>query len=446
MTGPAGRADDGPDPLPVEPLATPPDAEITVPGGRSVTNRALIAAALAPGTSVLEDAGLSDDTEAMVDCLVALGAGMEVDHDAARITVTGVAGAPRGPARLFARLSGTTARFVTPVAALAGAPVHVDAAPPMRARPMADLLDALGHLGVEITEEGEPGHLPVTVTGPPTGQEVAVSGTTSSQFLSGLLLAGGARTQGLVVRRDTERLVSAPYVDMTRAVMAAFGVAVADGPDGSLVVPGGGYRAATYAVEPDAASAGYFLAAATMTGGRVRVPGLPSTALQADAALVDVLASMGATVRRDTAGTELTGPVPGPDGRVHLRGGTFDLTAFSDMAPTVAVLAALADDPVEVTGVGFIRRKETDRIAAPVAELRRAGVDASETDDGFVVRPAGSAPHGATIETYDDHRMAMSFALLGLVVPGIEIRDPGCVAKTFPRYFATLDRLRRAQH
>ncbi len=438
VTDPEAR----PDPCPVAPLTAPPDVEVRVPGGRSITNRALVAAALAVGTSTLEGAGLSDDSEAMVDCLRALGAGIDVDTEAARITVTGVAGRPRGPAQVFARLSGTTSRFVTPVAALAEDPVFVDAAPPMRARPMADLLTALADLGVAVVEEGEPGHLPVTVTGPLTGRDVAVPGTTSSQFLSGLLLAGGAAPGGLEVRRTTDRLVSAPYVDMTRAVMGTFGAEVTDGPDGVLAVAGGGYRATPYRVEPDAASAAYFLAAAAMTGGRVRVPDLPSAALQADAALVEVLAAMGATVRRDRSGTEVTGPVPGADGRVRLQGGTFDLTALSDMAPTVAVLAALADEPVEVTGVGFIRGKETDRIAAPVAELQRCGVDAAETDDGFVVRPGGAGPHGATIDTYDDHRMAMAFALLGLVVPGIEIRDPGCVAKTFPAFFAVLDLLR----
>lgn len=430
-----------PDPYRVAPLAAPPDTEVAVPGGRSITNRALVAAALADGTSTLEGAGRSDDTSAMVDCLRGLGAVIEVDEEGASITVAGVAGRPRGPAEVFTRLSGTTSRFVTPVAALAGTPVRIDAAPPMRARPMADLLDALRSLGVAVGEEAEAGHLPVTVTGPPTGRAVSVAGTASSQFLSGLLLAGGALPGGLEIRRTTERLVSAPYVDMTRAVMSAFGVDVADD-DGAFVVPSGGYQPTVYVVEPDAATAGYLLAAAAMTGGRIRVPGLPPAALQADAALVEVLEAMGATVRRDGHGTEVTGPRPGPDGRVHLRGGRFDLTAFSDMAPTVAVVAALADDPVEVTGVGFIRGKETDRIAASVAELRRCGVDAAETDDGFVVHSGGAGPHGATVDTYDDHRMAMSFALLGLVVEGIEIRDPGCVAKTFPGFFAALDGLR----
>ncbi|HXH59713.1 3-phosphoshikimate 1-carboxyvinyltransferase [Iamia sp.] len=431
-----------PDPCPVVPLAASPDVQIRVPGGRSITNRALVAAALAPGTSRLLGAGRSDDTEAMAGCLRALGAEVDAPDAEATVVVRGVAGRPRGPVEVFTHLSGTTSRFVTPVVALAGEPVRVDAAEPMRARPMADLLTALRALGVTIVEHGAPGHLPVTVTGPPTGTDVAVAGTVSSQFLSGLLLAGGAMADGLTVRRTTDRLVSAPYVGMTRAVMAAFGVGVADGPDGALVVPPGGYRATTYPVEPDAATAGYFLAAATITGGRVRVPDLPPAALQADAELVDVLGAMGATVRRDATGTEVVGPAAGPDGRVHLRGGTFDLTAFSDMAPTVAVVAAFADEPVRVTGVGFIRGKETDRIAASVAELRRCGVDARETDDGFVVRPGGAGPHGAVIETYDDHRMAMAFALLGLVVPGLSVADPGCVAKTHPGFFVDLDRLR----
>ncbi|HYI60946.1 MAG TPA: 3-phosphoshikimate 1-carboxyvinyltransferase [Acidimicrobiales bacterium] len=465
---------DLPDPFPIVPLAAPPDALIRVPGGRSITNRALVAAGLAEGTTVLRGAGTSDDTEAMVDCLRALGAAVDVAPapGGADITVSGVAGRPGGGVDVFTRLSGTTSRFVTAVAALADGPVRVDAAPPMRARPMADLVVALRALGVAVDEEGESGHLPLVVTGPLSGHEVLVPGTVSSQFLSGLLLAAGARP-GLPfrVRLSTDRLVSAPYVAMTAAVMAAYGVEVegvevegvevegvegganGDGADapgrGALAIGRGGYRApeAGYDVEPDAATAGYFLAAAAITGGRVTVPGLPSAGLQADAELVDVLDAMGATVTRSGRDVTVAGPAAaGGPGGARLRGGTFDLTAFSDMAPTVAVLAAFAAEPVEVTGVGFIRGKESDRIAASVAELQRCGVPARETDDGFVVwpdgRPAGAEPHGAVIRTYDDHRMAMSFALLGLVVPGVAIADPGCVAKTHPGFFADLDRLR----
>ena len=424
----------------VVPLDAPPaGVVVTVPGGRSLTNRALVAAALAPGRSTLRGIGRSDDTEAMVDCLTTLGAVVaDAGPEAADLVVTGVAGRPRSGVEVFTRLSGTTSRFVTAVAALGDGPVRVDAAPPMRRRPMADLVDALRALGVTVEEEGEPGHLPLTVTGPIAGDRVEVPGTVSSQYLSGLLLAGGARSGPLSITVNTDRLVSQPYVTMTRHVMAAFGVPVeVDGT--TFRTAGGGYRPTDHTVAADAATAGYLLAAAAITGGTVSVPSLPSAELQADAEVVDVMEAMGCRVDRAGDGTvTVTGP---PDGR--LRGGsTFDLTAFSDMAPTVAVLAAFADGPTAVTGVGFIRGKETDRIAASVAELRRVGVPAEETDDGFVVRPDGPPRGPATIETYDDHRMAMAFALVGLVVPGISVADPGVVAKTHPGYWDDLDHLR----
>jgi 3-phosphoshikimate 1-carboxyvinyltransferase len=417
------------DPRRVEPLASPPHCTITVPGGRSITNRALVAAALADGTSVLRGAGLSDDSEAMIDCLRALGATITVDG--VDVTVVGVAGRPRGDVDVFTRLSGTTSRFVTAVAALADGPVRIDALPPMRARPMGDLVAALRDLGVTVTEQGEPGHLPLTVTGPITDTTVSVPGTISSQYTSGLLLTGGALPSGLTVDLSTDRLVSAPYVAMTAHVMERFGVTAA-----GTSTSGGGYRATEYGIEADAATAAYFLSAAAITGGTVTVPGLPTADLQADVELVDLLGAMGCEVSWSGRDVTVTGPARG-----RLRGGTFDLTAYSDMAPTVAVLGAFADGPVEVTGVGFIRGKETDRIAASVAELRRIGVDADETDDGFVVRP-GTTPHGAVIETYDDHRMAMSFALVGLVVPGISVADPGVVAKTHPGFWDDLATLR----
>jgi 3-phosphoshikimate 1-carboxyvinyltransferase len=199
-------------------------------------------------------------------------------------------------------------------------------------------------------------------------------------------------------------------------------------------VVGTGYLPTEYDVEADAATAGYFLTAAAITGGKVTVPALPGPDLQADARLVTVLYEMGCAV--ETHGDDVT--VTGPDGPLH--GGTFDLTDFSDMAPTVAVLGAFADSPVEVTGVGFIRGKETDRIGAVVAELRRLGLDAREEPDGFTVEPGPIRP--ATVQTYGDHRMAMAFALVGLRAPGVQIADPGCVAKTFPGFWHLLDGLR----
>jgi 3-phosphoshikimate 1-carboxyvinyltransferase len=254
----------------------------------------------------------------------------------------------------------------------------------------------------------------------------------SSQFVSGLLLAAPLVAGGLRVEPTTP-LVSAPYVAMTAAVMGAFGAEA--GPEGdAFVVPAGRYRPTTYVVEPDASAASYFFAAAVLTGGRVTVPGLGRGSLQGDLAFVDVLERMGARVER---GADRTTVAAG----ARLAGVDADLSGSSDTAQTLAAVAVFADSPTRVRGIGFARGKETDRLAAVVRELRRCGVDAEETDDGFVVHPG--TPRPAVIETYDDHRMAMSFALLGLRVPGIAIVDPGCVAKTFPGFWDALEGLRR---
>lgn len=422
------------EPLAVEPLAGPLDAVVSLPGSKSLTNRALVCAALAEGTSVLGGALRADDTEAMLDGLAALGVVVTPDWTAETVSVVGCAGRPPGDVALVdARLSGTTSRFLLPVAALGAGLRRVDGANRLRDRPMGPALDALRALGAELHEIGAPGHLPVEVVGGTlAGGEVAISGDVSSQFLSGLLLAGPAMRTGLTVRVTTE-LVSRPYVDMTVAVMAAFGAEVARPDDRTWVVAPQAYRAATYAVEPDASAASYAFAAAAIVGGRVTVEGLGTASLQGDLAFVDLLEQMGAHVERSTDRTVV-------EGTGTLQGIEADLSQVSDTAQTLAVVAAFATGSTRITGIGFIRGKETDRIAAVVTELRRAGIDALEEADGLVVHPG--AVRAATIETYDDHRMAMAFALLGLRAPGIRIADPGCVAKTFPGYWTMLDGLR----
>lgn len=429
-----------PDPLPIEPLAAPPDAAVTPPGSKSLTNRALVAAALATGESELSGILLADDTEAMLGAVAALGAEVNLDRTAARVLVGGVAGRPAGgtaaePVRLGVRESGTTARFVVSLAALSHGPVAIDAAPAMRRRPMASLFDALRRLGATVDHREEPGHLPAVVSGGPVaGGEVELPGDESSQFLSGLLLAAPAMRHGLRVGLSTP-LVSRPYVTMTRAVMGAFGVDTTELASGAgFDVAPQPYRATDFAVEPDASAASYFFAAAAICGGRVRVDGLGSASLQGDARFVEVLQHMGATVTRTAHSIEVRGDQP-------LHGIDVDLADLSDTAPTLAAVAVFATSPTRVRGVGFIRGKESNRIAATVAELRRCGLRADETDDGFVVHPG--TPRPAVVQTYGDHRMAMSFALVGLRVPGIRIADPGCVAKTFPGYFTVLDGLRR---
>jgi 3-phosphoshikimate 1-carboxyvinyltransferase len=420
------------EPLLVEPLERPPDTAVRVPGSRSFTNRALIAAALADGTSRIEGALTADDTDAMVDNLARLRVQVVADPEAATIEVTGTAGRlPDGSFDLDARLSGTTSRFLLPLLALGPGRYRLDGHEPLRARPMGGTLEALRELGAEVLEEGAAGHLPVTVGGPVLGGAVEVPGDASSQFLSGLLLAAPAMPRGLRISLTTE-LVARPFVEMTLETMEAFGARVGVAGDNFSVAPDG-YRAATYRVEPDAGAAGYFFAAAALTGGRVLVEGLDRRSRQGDLGILDVLSAMGADVSEESTGLSVRGPAT-------LRGGTFDLSALPDTAPTVAALAPFASDEVRVTGVGFIRGHESNRIAAIVTELRRCGVDAEEEAEGFVVRPGPVAP--AVVETYDDHRLAMGLGLMGLRVPGVRIADADVVVKTFPGYFRALDQLR----
>lgn len=420
-----------PDPLPIRPVTGPLDAEVVVPGSKSITNRALVCAALADGRSTLLGALAADDVDAMVGVLRAVGVTVEIDGTTVRIDGCGGRPAPTDDP-LDVRQSGTTARFVPPLLALGSGSYEITAHPQMQARPTDTTFDALVHLGATVDAIGSPGHLPVRLTAGLYGGTVDVPGDASSQFLSGLLLAAPCIDGGLTLRLTT-RLVSRPYVDLTVAVMEAFGASVERPDDHTFVVAPTGYRSTDYSVEPDASAASYPLAAAAVCGGRVRVAGLGDRALQGDAGFADLLAAMGATVERSADGTEVRAE------RGTLRGGRFDLTHLSDTAPTLACVAPFVADDVVIDGIGFIRRKEIDRVAAVAGELRRCGIDATEDDDGWTIRPG--APTPTTVETYEDHRMAMSFALLGLAAPGIAIAGPDCVAKTFPTYWAVLDSL-----
>lgn len=425
------------DPLPITPLASPLDATVVLPGSKSITNRALLTAALANGTTRLESALFADDTEAMIDGLDALGLSCEIDGADGSITVDGCGGdlSGSGEVAVNARQSGTTSRFLMPVAALRNAPTVIDGERQLRSRPMAHQIDALRELGVSVEELDQAGHLPVRVQGPMLEHKCRVKGDISSQFASGLLLAGGASS--LSVELVTEP-VSWPYLQMTMAVMEAFGarlnIVESPAPESyRLLTVGGRYESpGTYHIEPDASAASYFLAAAAISGGQVRIEGLGRSSIQGDIGFADVLAQMGAEVNVGQYSIEVAGK--------ELRGVDVDLGDISDTAPTLAVVAAFASGVTNVSGIGFVRNKESDRVAATVTELCRCGVDAEQTDDGFVVRPTGR-PSGAVFETYQDHRMAMAFALVGLVVEGVAVRDPGCVAKTFPGYFDALGQL-----
>jgi 3-phosphoshikimate 1-carboxyvinyltransferase len=412
----------------VRPLCGPLDARVTPPGSKSLTNRALLVAALAGGRSRVSGALRADDTEAMIDSLRRLGIVIEGDDPDLRIE--GGAGAfPVERADLDARQSGTTARFLLPVLAAVGGRFRLDGAPQLRSRPFAEQVAALAALGADVRGD----RLPLEVEGTGLrGGSFTLPGGTSSQFASGLLLAGPLMAGGLTLTLSG-RLVSAPYLGLTTSVMKAFGADVERVDVATWRVEPGGYQAADYAVEPDASAASYFFAAAAIAVGRVVVEGLGAASQQGDLGFVGVLEEMGAAVEVGAAATEVVGRRP-------LQGVDVDLADLSDTAQTLAVVAPFASSPTRVRGIGSSRAKETDRVAAVVTELRRCGVDAVEETDGFTVHPG--AVGAARVRTYDDHRMAMSFALLGLVVPGIEIEDPDCVAKTFPGYWDALDGLR----
>ena len=413
------------EPVAIRPLAAPPDAVVRVPGSKSLTNRALVCASLAIGPATISGALVADDTEAMAGCLRGLGAGIRFQGD--EIAVRGMGRPEARRATLDCRQSGTTARFVLPVAALGTGTYVVDGAEQLRRRPMGPTVEALRALGATV--EGE--SLPITVTASGLrGGTVVVRADASSQFVSGLLLAGPLCDDGLVVEIDGPA-VSRPYFDLTVEVMRAFGASVSAAGDDRFTVAPVAYRAAQYAVEPDASAAVYFWAAAAVTGGRVTVEGIGSATAQGDARFVDVLERMGAVVERTPTSITVRGG--------ELRGIDVDLADLPDTAVTLAVVAAFASSPTTVRGVGFIRGHESDRIAATASELGRVGVRVDVTDDGWVIHPGAVRP--AVVESYDDHRMAMALALLGLRADGIRVADPQCVAKTFPGYWEVLDSL-----
>ena len=424
-----------PDRIEMIPVRRPVVGTAVVPGSKSITNRALPIAGLARGHSTLTGALFSDDTRYMAQALNDLGIAVAAGPDDHRFEVEGCNGNfPASQAELFIGNSGTTARFLTAILAIGRGTYRLDGVPRMRQRPIGPLLAALRQLGVDATSEAGTDCPPIVVRAAGfAGGETTVSGNLSSQFLTGLLLAAPYARDGVTIVVEGE-LVSRPYIVITAEVMRAFGVETEIDDIGwktFRVAPGQRYEGRAYQIEPDASNASYFFAAAAVTGGEVTVDGLGSRSSQGDLGFVRVLERMGATVTM--TGTKTT--VRGPEGG-SLRGGEFDFTVISDTAQTLAAIAPFADGPITIRGIAHNRLKETDRIADVATELRRLGQEVDEFADGLTIRPRPVMP--AEIHTYDDHRMAMSFALAGLRAPGVTILDPACTAKTFPDYFQRL--------
>jgi 3-phosphoshikimate 1-carboxyvinyltransferase len=413
----------------IEPARGPIEATVAFPGSKSYTNRALAVAALADGVSHLRGVLFSDDTRHMADALNALGLRVESDAATETMTVYGRGGdIPARQANLYCGNAGTAVRFLLAMVALGHGTYVIDGNPRMRERPQGPLLAALRHLGAEVASESGNDCPPLTVTASGLrGGEVTMDGSLSSQYFTALAQIAPCTELGLDITVAGE-LVSKPYLDMTAAVMAAFGVELSnDDCRRFRVAPGQTYHAADYEIEPDASAASYFFAAAAVTGGRITVRGLTRASRQGDVAFVEVLERMGCTVREEAKGLTVQGPE-------RLRGVSVDMNAISDTALTLAAIAPFADGPVEVRGIAHARRQESDRVAAAASELARLGVSVEERPDGWRITP--SQPHGGAVETYDDHRLAMSFSLIGLRTPGVRIRNPECVRKTFPSFFA----------
>lgn len=373
----------------------------------------------------------SEDTQVMIESLGRLGIGVRHDRAVRQIEVDGCGGRiPAASAELYVANSGTSMRFLASMVALGHGRFVLDGNPRMRQRPIEDLVAALGQLGVDARSAA--GFPPVTIQadGMPTGR-AAVAGDVSSQFLSGLLMAVPS-ANGPVELVVEGTLVSRPYVEMTLAVMRAFGVSMESSELRHFATLGSQtYQARRYAIEPDASAASYFFAAAAITGGRVTVEGLSRDSLQGDVAFCQCLEQMGCEV--DYGSDRITVAGRG------LRGIDVDMNPISDTVQTLSAVALFAQGPTTISGVGHIRHKETDRIHAVAVELRKLGAAVEERPEGLRIEPG--AFRGAEIETYDDHRMAMSMALVGLRVPGVVILDPGCTRKTYPEFFQDLARV-----
>jgi len=419
------------DSIEIQPLAHSVNASITPPGSKSLTNRALIIAAMTAGRSTLTGALDSDDTIAMLDSLQRLGVQASHDSATATMTVNGAGGDfPNKTAELFIGNSGTSIRFLTAMLGFSGGNYKLDGIQRMHERPIGPLVDAIRSLGGGISALSPDDCPPVQIDGQAiAGGQVTLSGSLSSQYLSGLLMASPIAKETVTLQIEGP-LISKPYVKMTCEVMKSFGVEVeADEEANRFVIPAGqNYVATNYAIEPDASAASYFWAVPAIVGGKATIHGLTEDALQGDVGFVRCLEKMGCEIELGKDYISVSGPAK--------HGIEIDMADVSDTVQTLSAVALFVDGPTTVTNVAHNRVKETDRIGNLAIELRKFGVQVDEHPDGLTIHPAPL--NGATIETYDDHRMAMSLSLVGLKQSGVTILNPGCVSKTYPNFFADL--------
>jgi len=425
--------------LEIQPIHHPLNATVRVPGSKSLTNRALLIAALADGTTTLTNALFSDDSHYFASALQTLGFEVHLNPDHAEMRVKGLGGRiPANNAELFIGNAGTAARFLTAFLTLGNGEFILDGERRMRERPIGDLVDALEQLGaiLEAVNGQQSAICPpvkLSSSGLPGGK-TKIAGNISSQFLSALLLVAPYAQSPVEIEVTTE-LNSKPYVDMTLSIMGDFGIVVErDGYKNFFISSALYSPLSTYLIESDASAASYFFAAPAICGGTVKVENISRQSVQGDIAFLDVIEKMGCTVEETENCIQVTGAT-------EINGLEIDMRDISDTAQTLAAIAPFASSPTRIRGIASARVKETDRVHSTCTELARLGVTVEEHEDGMTVYPCNDF-HPATIQTYNDHRMAMAFSLIGLRVPGITIENPGCVSKTFPNYFEVLETLR----
>ena len=416
---------------------------VTVPGSKSITNRALLLAALSDGECTLRNALFSSDSRALIAALQVLGVSCNADETTKEIKITGCNGSlPNKTATVNAMSAGTAARFLTALLSFCDGTYILDASEQMKKRPMAPLIDALRSLGISITCLEKEGYLPLKISGARSSLQNApaltVSIDQSSQFLSALMMTGVLLPDGLTVTAVGSRTAMS-YVHITEHMMREFGIAPVpaskEETGTTYEIPGGvSYRHRTYDIEPDLSGACYFYASAALLGSSVTVNGVHKNSMQGDLRFILALEQLGCTLTDTPNGICVTGPATG-----HYPGLDITMSDFSDQTMTMAVLALFADSPTHIRGIGHIRNQECDRLTATVTEIRRLGGEAKVDADGTGIIITPVPLHGARIETYDDHRMAMAFSLVGLRVEGVEIDNPSCCKKTFENYFERFD-------
>ncbi len=414
--------------------------EVNVPGSKSMTNRALLMAALADGTTRLKGVLFSDDSRNFLSSLKSLGFVVDANEQTKEVTVIGLNGAlPVTSGEIFVGSAGTAARFLTAMLALAQGTFTVNASEQMKKRPMKPLFDVLTEMGAKITYLEQEGFLPVKIqgigktTGAGDTLHITLDISKSTQFLSALMLVSPMLKQGLRIEITSGRKEGS-YIRITQKMMEQFGAKTEFDGENYLMPQGISYKAGTYQIEPDVSAACYFYAAAALTGGRTVVENVTWDCMQGDLKFIKLLEQLGCSVQETAFGIEVTGAADG-----SIKGITVDMKDFSDQTMTLAALAPFAQSPVRIENIGHIRLQESDRIHAVATELTRLGILCTEEEAAITIYPG--TPKAGIIQTYDDHRMAMAFALIGLKVEGIEIANPMCCKKTFEEYFDVLEQL-----